>query len=176
MKLLLAYCPLFLSTLAASHSFLAGSLSQKPLVDLSVPGDNPLEFCSDPSGFILTIDYVDLEPNPPVKLVTDIRLRLWSGKQDQTNIVARGHALQIKAKGNFTETIEQDAYINLSVKYGLITLVNTKADLCEQMKEVDATCPLNGVKDFTKEVNLPKEIPPVCCSFGYHGLLKETGH
>ncbi|KAL8660994.1 MAG: hypothetical protein Q9202_006014 [Teloschistes flavicans] len=138
MKLLLAYCPLFLSTLAASHSFLAGSLSQKPLVDLSVPGDNPLEFCSDPSGFILTIDYVDLEPNPPVK----------------------GHALQIKAKGNFTETIEQDAYINLSVKYGLITLVNTKADLCEQMKEVDATCPLNGVKDFTKEVNLPKEIPP----------------
>ncbi|KAL8642436.1 MAG: hypothetical protein Q9228_000864 [Teloschistes exilis] len=138
MKLLLACCPLFLSTLVASHSFLAGSLGQKPLVDLSVPGDNPLEFCSDPSGFILTINHVDLEPNPPKK----------------------GQALQIKAKGNFTEEIEQDAYINLSVKYGLITLVNTKADLCEQMKEVDETCPLRGVKDFTKEVTLPKEIPP----------------
>ncbi|KAL8694306.1 MAG: hypothetical protein Q9218_001011 [Villophora microphyllina] len=138
MKLPLAFCPLVLSTLVASKSALFGS--QKTLVDnsLSVPGDNPLEFCSDPSNFILTIKNVDLDPNPPKK----------------------GNALQIKAKGNFTEKIEQDAYINLSVKYGLITLVNTKADLCEQMKEVDETCPLDGVKDFTKEVTLPKEIPP----------------
>ena len=76
----------------------------------------------------------------------------------------RGKSLQIKAKGNFTEKVEKDAYIDLSVKYGLITLVNTKADLCEQMKEVDETCPLEGAKDFTKEVTLPKEIPPVSCT------------
>ena len=57
--------------------------------------------------------------------------------------------------------MEKDAYINLSVKYGLITLVNIKADLCDQMKEVDEECPLYGNKDFTKEVTLPKEIPPV---------------
>ncbi|KAI4176747.1 MAG: hypothetical protein LQ343_000840 [Gyalolechia ehrenbergii] len=138
MKFSLSFTPLFLSTLVASKSFLFAS-NQQTLVDdgLSVPGDNPLGFCSDPSDFILTIDNVDLDPNPPEK----------------------GKNLQIKAKGNFTEEVEQDAYINLSVKYGLITLVNTRADLCEQMKQVDETCPLSGAKDFTKEVALPKEIP-----------------
>lgn len=82
----------------------------------------------------------------------------------------RGKDLQIKAKGNFTQKVEQGAYINLSVKYGLITLINTKADLCEQMKEVDETCPLNGAKDFTKEVTLPKEIPPVSRTGNFFGL------
>lgn len=140
MKFLLSFTPLFLSTLVASKSFLFAT-NQQTLIDnsLKVPGHNPLEFCSDPTEFILTIDNVDLDPNPPEK----------------------GKNLQIKAQGNFTERVDQDAYINLSVKYGLITLVNTKADLCEQMKEVDETCPLSGSKDFTKEVALPKEIPPV---------------
>ncbi|KAL8671066.1 MAG: hypothetical protein Q9168_004414 [Polycauliona sp. 1 TL-2023] len=138
MKLAHSVAPLLLSTAVASKSFLFGN-QQQPLVDdsLSVPGDNPLEFCADPSKYILTIDRVDLDPNPPQK----------------------GQALSIKAKGNFTEKIEQDAYINLSVKYGLITLVNTRADLCDQMKEVDESCPLEGAKDFTKDVTLPKEIP-----------------
>ncbi|KAL8659623.1 MAG: hypothetical protein Q9226_000328 [Calogaya cf. arnoldii] len=138
MKLTLV-APLLLSTLVASKSFIFGN-QQQPLVDdsLSVPGDNPLNFCADPTDYTLTIDHVDLDPNPPVK----------------------GKALQIKAKGNFTLKIEQGAYINLSVKYGLITLVKTQADLCEQMKEVDESCPLNGAKDFTKDVTLPKEIPP----------------
>ncbi|KAL8890805.1 MAG: hypothetical protein Q9215_002109 [Flavoplaca cf. flavocitrina] len=139
MKLSLSVAPLLLSTLVASKSFLFGS-QQQPLVDdsLSVPGNNPLEFCADPTNYILAIDHVDLDPNPPQK----------------------GKALQIKAKGNFTEEVEQGAYINLSVRYGLITLVKTTADLCEQMKEVDESCPLEGIKDFTKDVTLPKEIPP----------------
>ncbi|KAL8780486.1 MAG: hypothetical protein Q9213_006446 [Squamulea squamosa] len=139
MKLAFSTAPLFLSCLVASRSFPFVGNQQQILADdnLSVPGNNPLSFCSDPTNFILTIDNVDLDPNPPVK----------------------GEALQIKAKGNFTEKVEQDAYINLSVKYGLITLINTKADLCEQMKEVDESCPLEGAKDFTKDVTLPKEIP-----------------
>lgn len=33
--------------------------------DLSVPGDNPLVFCQDPSDYILAIEHVDLDPNPP---------------------------------------------------------------------------------------------------------------
>ncbi|KAI4159920.1 MAG: hypothetical protein L6R39_000296 [Caloplaca ligustica] len=139
MKFFLTFAPLSLSALVASKSFLFAA-EQQTLVDtdLSVPGENPLYFCNDPSDYILTIDNVDLDPNPPEK----------------------GKDLLIKARGNFTEKVEKDAYINLSVKYGLITLVNTKADLCEQMKEVDETCPLNGAKAFTKTVTLPKEIPP----------------
>lgn len=85
-------------------------------------------------------------------------------KHYQTNLLRRGKDLLIKARGNFTDKVEQDAYINLSVKYGLITLVNTKADLCEQMKEVDEECPLEGAKAFTKKVALPQEIPPVSCN------------
>ncbi|KAL8735227.1 MAG: hypothetical protein Q9166_001103 [cf. Caloplaca sp. 2 TL-2023] len=139
MKLIVYVAPLFLSSLVASKAFLFGSNNQHALIDnsVSVPGKNPLKFCTDPTDYILTIDNVDLDPNPPQK----------------------GKALQIKAKGNFTEKVEQDAYIDLSIKYGLITLVNTKADLCEQMKEVDESCPLEGVKEFTKDVTLPQEIP-----------------
>jgi hypothetical protein len=37
--------------------------------DFSVPGINPLQFCHDPSHYILTIDRVDLTPNPPVPCV-----------------------------------------------------------------------------------------------------------
>ncbi|KAL8723324.1 MAG: hypothetical protein Q9225_000376 [Loekoesia sp. 1 TL-2023] len=139
MKILLTFAPLLLSTLVASKSFLFASNQQTLLDDdLSVPGDNPLKFCNDPADYILTIENVDLDPNPPEK----------------------GKDLQIKAKGNFTQKIEQGAYIQLSVKYGLITLISTTADLCEQMKEVDETCPLDGAKEFTKDVTLPKEIPP----------------
>lgn len=45
--------------------------SQRPLGALEepdvfpVPGDNPLFFCEDPAKDILTIDSVDLDPNPP---------------------------------------------------------------------------------------------------------------
>lgn len=53
------------------------------------------------------------------------------------------------------------AYINLSVKYGLITLLRQQADLCEQMKNVDEKCPLDGEKVLTKDVELPSRIPPV---------------
>ncbi len=51
--------------------------------------------------------------------------------------------------------------MNLRVKYGLITLINSKQDLCEQMKNVDEECPLEGEKVIKKDVELPKEIPQV---------------
>ena len=67
----------------------------------------------------------------------------------------------IEAQGTFTEDVEEGAYINLSVKYGLITLIRQTADLCDQMKEVDEKCPLSGSKAITKEVDIPKEVPSV---------------
>lgn len=72
-----------------------------------------------------------------------------------------GETLSIQAKGNFTQEILQDAYVNLQVKYGLIRLINQRTDLCEQMKNIDEECPLSGEKTITKDVDLPKEIPPV---------------
>ena len=72
-----------------------------------------------------------------------------------------GKTLTIKAHGNFTESVEKGAYMKLQVKYGLITLINQTADLCEQMSNVDEECPLNGEKTITKDVDLPGTVPPV---------------
>jgi hypothetical protein len=73
-----------------------------------------------------------------------------------------GQKLRIEATGTFKEDIEQDAYVQLQVKYGLVRLINTKADLCEQVKNVDMECPIKkGKTTITKEVDMPNEIPPV---------------
>lgn len=53
--------------------------------------------------------------------------------------------------------------MHLQVKYGLIRIINQEADLCETVKNVDLECPLKkGDMVLTKDVELPKEIPPVC--------------
>lgn len=58
--------------------------------------------------------------------------------------------------------MDEGAYVVLQVKYGLIRLVNTEADLCEQVSNVDLTCPIKkGKTTIVKDVELPKEIPPV---------------
>ncbi|KAK7750386.1 Phosphatidylglycerol/phosphatidylinositol transfer protein [Diatrype stigma] len=105
-----------------------------------VPGESPLEFCdSDHSKDIVHIEQVDLLPNPP----------------------EAGADLVIRATGTVFETITDGAYVNLVVKYGLIRLVNTKADLCEQVSNVDLECPIEkGILSITKAVEIPKEVPP----------------
>jgi len=63
MKLATTLTPLVLAA-STSASLFGGTqrvLEDKP----RVPGDNPLVFCQDTSDYILTIDYVDLSPNPP---------------------------------------------------------------------------------------------------------------
>ncbi|KAI1342366.1 phosphatidylinositol/phosphatidylglycerol transfer protein [Xylariaceae sp. FL0016] len=106
----------------------------------AVPGDSPLVFCdSDHSKDIVQIESVDLLPNPPES----------------------GAELVIRATGTVFEPIEKGAYVDLTVKYGLIRLVNTRADLCEQVSNVDLECPINkGVLSVTKAVQIPKEVPP----------------
>ncbi|KAF2261265.1 phosphatidylglycerol/phosphatidylinositol transfer protein precursor [Lojkania enalia] len=107
--------------------------------DLAVPGDNPLFFCADPKDNILKIEEVDLSPNPP----------------------EAGKTLSIKAKGDFKEPVEEGAKVHLQVKYGLITLINQEADLCETIEKADMSCPLEkGPMTLTKDVDLPNEIPP----------------
>lgn len=55
-----------LLTVSASASSWLNTGAQKPFdEDLKVPGENPLYYCSDPADNILTIDKVDLDPNPP---------------------------------------------------------------------------------------------------------------
>ena len=52
--------------------------------------------------------------------------------------------------------------MHLQVKYGLITLINQEADGCDTIGKADLECPLDkGEMSMTKDVDIPKEIPPV---------------
>jgi len=105
-----------------------------------VPGDNPLTYCQkNHDGDLLALKKVNLTPNPPLK----------------------GTTLTIEAVGDLLEDVDKGAYVVLQVKYGLIRLVNTEADLCEQVSNVDLTCPIQkGKITIVKDVELPNEIPP----------------
>ena len=70
--------------------------------------------------------------------------------------------MTISAKGTLLERIEKGATVNLEVKWGLITLIKQTVDLCDELENVDMECPLEkGEMILTKEVELPKQIPPV---------------
>ena len=57
--------------------------------------------------------------------------------------------------------MEEGAKVNLQVKYGLITIIKQTADLCDTVKNVDLECPIDdGETELTKDVDLPKQIPP----------------
>ncbi|KIW66878.1 hypothetical protein PV04_06168 [Phialophora macrospora] len=136
---------LFLSILSAASAVSSRSLfggSQNAMVDedkFSVPGKNPLNFCADPKDYILTVDYVDLSPNPPVP----------------------GEKLTITGNGTFSKDIDPGATVFLQVKYGLITLIKQEADLCDNLPKIDITCPLKeGLFTLKKEVDIPKQVPP----------------
>jgi len=139
MRLIATLLPLLCSTLVASESLsLFGDQAPIGGDDLKVPGKNPLSFCADPSDYILSIDYVDLDPNPPTA----------------------GSTLSIIANGTLSEDIDEGAKVLVQVKYGLIRLINQEADLCEQIGNVDLECPLKeGEMALTKDVKIPKEVP-----------------
>lgn len=108
--------------------------------ELDVPGQSPLKFCeADRAKDLIIIHEVVLDPNPP----------------------EAGATLMIQATGTVKEDIEDGAYVKLQVKYGYIKLIDTTVDLCEEIKNVDLECPIRkGQIEITKEVDLPKEIPP----------------
>ena len=62
---------LFVNFVAADTLSFFGNQQALRQEDLAVPGDNPLTYCrdADRNDDILTIDYVDLNPNPPVPYV-----------------------------------------------------------------------------------------------------------
>ncbi|KAH6631594.1 ML domain-containing protein [Chaetomium tenue] len=108
--------------------------------NLKVPGESPLEFCdANRDNDLLTIDKVDLSPNPPLA----------------------GESLIITASGTVQNTIDEGAYVVIVVKYGYIQLLKTTSDLCEQLGNVDLKCPIEpGKLKITKSVDMPKMIPP----------------
>ncbi len=73
-----------------------------------------------------------------------------------------GQALLITLSGDIKQNIAKGAYVKLTVKYGLIQLISTTADFCEQAANVNLSCPLQSGKiTITKSVDMPSAIPPV---------------
>lgn len=98
-----------------------------------------MKFCGPTYQDILEINYVNISPNPPTP----------------------GATLVVKASGNLTHTIEAGAYVVVEVKYGYIKLIHKILDLCENAGQVDLECPVKaGEMVLTKEIDLPKAIPP----------------
>ncbi|KAL1916959.1 uncharacterized protein VTP21DRAFT_5156 [Calcarisporiella thermophila] len=94
--------------------------------------------CGDSSD-ILRLDYLNFIPNPPLK----------------------GQPLTFDGKGFLKETVNRGAYIDLTVKYGLIKLLQQKLDLCDEVEKIGMQCPLSeGEHDVEHTETLPREIPP----------------
>ncbi|KAF9094884.1 Phosphatidylglycerol/phosphatidylinositol transfer protein [Mortierella sp. GBA35] len=103
-----------------------------------VPAPATIEECG-PETDLLKIEYVNLNPNPPLK----------------------GEVLSIDAKGHLSEDVVEGAKIFLIVKVGLIKLLTKELDFCEESVKIDKPCPLKAGEQYLKhDVELPKEIPP----------------
>jgi len=143
MKFSTSFFVLLSSSLVAAKglSFSYLGKDQKVLYDpsLSIPGDNPLQYCqASHDDDLLEIEHVNLYPNPPIP----------------------GQNLTIEAVGTFKKQIEEGAIVNLEVKYGFITLIKTQADACEQVGNVDLSCPIEkGKTTVTKQVAIPAQVP-----------------
>jgi hypothetical protein len=65
--------------------------------------------------------------------------------------------------------------MHLQVKYGLITLINQERDACQTIEQADLKCPLKkGELSLTKDVDLPREIPPVCAESDASGMSTDA--
>ncbi|KAI5839783.1 ML domain-containing protein [Morchella snyderi] len=141
MKLTTVALSVFVASANASNFFqqLAGNSNPSVQSGAKVPGESPLYHCGSTSDDVLTIDKVDLVPNPPVP----------------------GQPLTIEASGTLHKSVEKGAQVEVTVKYGLITLIKETLDLCDHVGEVDLECPLKANKMIlTKVVDIPKQVPP----------------
>ncbi|KAF9348679.1 Phosphatidylglycerol/phosphatidylinositol transfer protein [Mortierella sp. AD094] len=123
-------------SLACALSFTSGAAINYPFNFAPAPAT--IEECG-PATDLLKINYVNLNPNPPLK----------------------GETLTIDAKGTLSGAVVEGAKIDLIVKLGVVKLLTKQLDFCEESAKVDKPCPLEpGEHYLYHTVDLPKEIPP----------------
>ncbi|KAF7966634.1 hypothetical protein HWV62_37591 [Athelia sp. TMB] len=74
-----------------------------------------------------------------------------------------GKDLTVKVKATVLERIEEGAWVDVTVKLGLIKILHKQFDLCEEARNAHASiqCPAEpGDYEVSQTVTLPKEIPP----------------
>ncbi|VUC37168.1 unnamed protein product [Clonostachys rosea] len=107
---------------------------------LKVPGESPAEFCNaDRDRDLVQVQLLSTAPNP----------------------VKPGKRVSVKATLDIKQAVKRGAYVKVVVKYGLIQLLATTADLCEQIVNADMKCPVEaGKHEISFQTDLPAAIPP----------------
>ncbi|GFZ45257.1 Phosphatidylglycerol/phosphatidylinositol transfer protein [Saitozyma sp. JCM 24511] len=83
-----------------------------------------------------------------------------------------GENLTVNVDADVLETIEEGAYADVTVKLGLIKLLQKTFDVCEEARNANATvqCPVKpGTYSVSQTVELPKEIPKAKFSVAVRG-------
>ncbi|EIF46591.1 hypothetical protein HII12_001711 [Brettanomyces bruxellensis] len=112
---------------------------QTQILNEPIPGESPLELCDSLQPQILTLDSLKMDPVPP----------------------ERGENLTIIASGTLSAPVEEGAYVDVDVDYGLIKLIHATYDLCEELPNVDMKCPIKkGHYELNKKVEIPSQVPP----------------
>ncbi|KAJ3299148.1 Phosphatidylglycerol/phosphatidylinositol transfer protein [Borealophlyctis nickersoniae] len=100
--------------------------------------DSSVSNCGSPDD-IWHPEYIKINPDPP----------------------RRGEQLEIDVKGILDETVDKGAYVDVTVKLGIIKLLDKRFDLCDEAQNINKTCPIEkGEERITHSVELPRELPP----------------
>ncbi|ORX40120.1 ML domain-domain-containing protein [Kockovaella imperatae] len=84
-----------------------------------------------------------------------------------------GKNLTVTVDAEVLQVIEDGAYVDVTVKLGLIKLLQKEFDVCEEAKNANATvqCPVQkGPYSVSQTVELPKEIPKAKFSVAVRGF------
>ncbi|KAI0830688.1 ML domain-containing protein [Trametes gibbosa] len=103
---------------------------------------------------IVRINSIEVSPDPP----------------------KRGEDLTITVKGDAKDQVKDGAYADVTVKVGVIKLLQKEFDVCEEAEKANASirCPVEkGHHEVTQTVALPKEIPPAQFKVNIRGYTEE---
>lgn len=119
--------------------FPEGFFDNQLTIQSEIPGDSPIELCMEDEAQLLSIEEVIIDPNPPLP----------------------GQNLTVSARGTLKTDLVEGSYVDVLVRYGFITLVNRRYDLCELLVEVDLECPVKaGYLSLSRVVEIPDAVPP----------------
>jgi len=135
-------------------SILAGLIiTLAPLLALST-SEQQTEFVAEPVHASKGVEWKDCgQPT------TVIRVKSIEVSPDPPQ---PGQNMTIKVKGLAQETIEWGAYADVTVKLGLIKLLQKRFDVCEEARDADASiqCPVEpGEYEVEQTVALPEQVP-----------------
>ncbi|KAF9069123.1 ML domain-containing protein [Rhodocollybia butyracea] len=102
----------------------------------------------------VTIQNIEISPDPP----------------------SPGAPLSVTVTGTANELIEEGAFVDVTVKLGLIKLLQKSFNVCEEARGANASvqCPVEkGQYVVTQTVDLPKEIPPAKFKIHVEGYTKD---